>query len=149
MFGYLPRLDYQTPPSMNDRVEERTEMAYWKRLQAREAINKWAGVQPSSLFKTGDRVWLEGKHLNLPYQMLKLAPKHHGPFLITKVVSPVAYRLELPPAWTIHDVFHAGLLTPYRETPEYGFNFPRPPPDIVDREKEFEVEAISGHCLFG
>jgi hypothetical protein len=149
MFGYLPRLDYQTPPSMNDRAEERTEMAYQKRLQAREAINKWAGVQPSSLFKTGDRVWLEGKHLNLPYQTLKLAPKRHGPFLITKVISPVAYRLELPPAWTIHDVFHAGLLTPYRETPEYGVNFPRPPPDIVDGEKEFEVEAISRHRLFG
>jgi hypothetical protein len=91
MFGYLPCLDYQTPPSMNDRAEERTEMAYQKRLQAREAINKWAGARPSSLFKTGDRVWLEGKHLNLPYQTLKLAPKRHGPFLITKVISPVAY----------------------------------------------------------
>jgi hypothetical protein len=56
---------------------------------------------------------------------------------------------NFPPAWTIHDVFHAGLLTPYRETPEYGINFPRPPPDIVDGEKEFEVETISGHRLFG
>jgi len=124
-------------------------MAYRKRLQAREAINKWAGIQPKGLFDIGDRVWLEGKNLNLPYQTLKLAPKRHGPFEITERVSPVAYRLNLPPGWTIHDVFHAGLLTPYRETPEYGINFPRPAPDIVDGEKEYEVEAISNHRFFG
>ena len=134
---------------MNDRVEEQSEVAFQKRMQARTAINLWAGSQPRSLFKTGDRVWLEGKNLKLPYQSLKLAPKRHGPFHIKRMVSNVAAQLELPPAWTIHDVFHTSLLTPFRETNQYGDNFPRPPPDVIDGEEEFEVEAIINHRYFG
>jgi hypothetical protein len=149
LLGYLPHLDFLSPPSMNERVEERMEIAFQKRLQARQAINHWAGWQPPILYTIGDRVWLEGKNLKLPYQSLKLAPKHHGPFKIIRVISPVAYQLALPLAWTIHDVFHAGLLTPYRETRQYGENYPRPPPDVIDGEEEFEVEAISGHHLHG
>ena len=69
--------------------------------------------------------------------------------MITKQVSPVAYQLGLPPTWTIHDVFHASLLTPYHETKEHGVNYSRPPPEMVDGEEEFEVEAIMGHRFFG
>ena len=39
LLGYLPRLDFLSPPSMNDRVEERFEVAFKKRMQARTAIN--------------------------------------------------------------------------------------------------------------
>ena len=42
-----------------------------------------------------------------------------APFVITKQVSPVAYQLGLPPTWTIHDIFHASLLTRYKETAEH------------------------------
>ena len=82
----------------------------------------------------GDQVWLEAKNLALPYQMHKLALKHHGPFTIMKRVSPVAYQLSLPPAWTIHDVFHASLLTPYRETAEHGANHNPPPLEVIKGE---------------
>ena len=95
------------------------------------------------------RVWLEGKNLKLPYQSLKLAPKCHGPFCIKCMISNVAAQLELPPAWTIHDIFHTGLLMLFRETPQYSDNFPRPPPDVIDGEEEFEVEAIINHRYFG
>jgi hypothetical protein len=81
---------------MNERVEEQTKVAFQKRLQAHQAINHWAGRQPPTLYATGDRVWLEGKNLKLPYQSLKLTPKRHGPFKIIKVISPVAYQLALP-----------------------------------------------------
>ena len=78
---------------------------------------------PSNQFKVGAKVWLEGSNLALPYQTRKLAPKHHRPFTITKQVSPVTYKLQLPPAWTIHDVFHASLLTPYHITEQKGTNY--------------------------
>ena len=149
LLGYLPRLDYSGPPSMNDRAEERTINAHQKWVQAKAAINRWAGEPPKRKFKTGDRVWLEGKNLKLPYQNLKLAPKRFGPFRVTRVISPVAYQLDLPPSWTIHDVFHASLLSPYHETKQYGANFPRPPPDVIDGEEEYEVEAIRNHRRFG
>jgi hypothetical protein len=54
----------------------------------------------------------------------------------------VVFRLELPKHWTIHDVFHASLLTPYRETSEYGINYPEPTPDLIEGEEEYEVERI-------
>jgi hypothetical protein len=39
-------------------------------------------------------------------------------------------------------VFHTSLLTPYIETKEYGENFSRPPPDLINNEEQYEVEAI-------
>jgi len=46
-------------------------------------------------------------------------------------------------------MFHASLLTPYRETPEHGPNFLDPPPNIIDDEPEWEVERILKHRTFG
>jgi hypothetical protein len=34
------------------------------------------------------------------------------------------------------------LLTPYVETEFHGPNYMRPPPDLIDREEEYEVESI-------
>jgi hypothetical protein len=42
-----------------------------------------------------------------------LAAKFAGPYEIIQVVSPVAYKLSLPPGTNAHPVFHAGLLKPY------------------------------------
>jgi hypothetical protein len=96
-------------------------------------------------FSKGDRVWLEAKNLHLGYPNCKLAPKRKGPFVITEVLSPVTYKLSLPVQWRIHPVFHATLLSPFKETDVHGPNFIKPPPDIVDGEEEYEIEAIVGH----
>ena len=47
-------------------------------------------------FKEGDLVWLEAKNINLGVLHWKLKPKREGPFPITKVISPWAYKLQLP-----------------------------------------------------
>jgi hypothetical protein len=78
---------------------------------------------PASTWKTGRLVWLKGKNLPLPYGSIKLAPRHHSPFKITKIISPVAIRLKLPTQWSIHPVFHTSLITPYTETPSHSPNF--------------------------
>ena len=150
LLGYLPRMDYLTaPPTLNEEVEQRTKVAKERREQAKTALNKLANATPPDQFTVGDRVWLKAKNLKLPYQTPKLAPKCHGPFTITKRVSPVAYQLQLPPTWTIHDVFHARLLTLYHETIEHGVNFTKPPPEVVDGDEEYEVEAVLNHCHHG
>ena len=74
-------------------------------------------------WKVGDKVWLEATHLHLHYPSKKLTPKHHGPFKITQVLSPLTYCLRLPPTWKIHNVFHTTLLSPYCETNTHGPNF--------------------------
>ncbi len=39
-------------------------------------------------------------------------------------------------------MFHANLITPYKEMELHGPNFTRPPPDLIEGEQEFEVEKI-------
>ena len=52
------------------------------------------------------------------------------------------FCLELPSHWKIHNVFHAKLLHPYKETEEHGENFTEPPPDLINGEPEWEVKQI-------
>ena len=151
LLGYSPRITMELPypPTIVQLVDDRTRKATEKRKQAKEALNEVAQATPPDSYQIGDKVWLEAKHLALPYQMPKLAPKCHGPFTIIKRVSPVAYQLQLPTAWTIHDVFHTSLLTPYRETIEHGANYMRPPPDLIEDAEKYEVKAIVNHRHFG
>jgi Chromo (CHRromatin Organisation MOdifier) domain len=90
----------------------------------------------------GDKVWLEGANLKLTHPKAKLDAKRYGPFPITKEVSPVVFQLALPPQWRIHNVFHASLLTPYKETEEHGENFVQPPPELIEGQEEYEVEQV-------
>src|SRR5712672_2563616 len=152
LLGYRPRLFPAQPiETSNQHAEDRINVLHQKRAQATAAINKAARTPDAlkDLFNLGDKVWLESKNLALPHQSKKLAPKRVGPFSITKVILPVTYQLELPHSWQIHDVFHASLLTPYHETEAYGPNFIKPPPDLIDGEEEYEVEAILNHRFHG
>jgi len=57
-------------------------------------------------------------------------------------MSPVNYQLKLPMQWSIHDIFHIDLLTPYQETDLHGSNYTRLAPDLVNNEEEYEIERI-------
>ena len=98
------------------------------------------------LWKSGDKVWLEGRNLKLRYPSKKLAPRREGPFEIVQVISPMAYKLQLPPTWKIHDVFHASLLSSYKETLEHGPNFSNLPPNLIGGEEEYKINKILSHC---
>jgi len=138
-------------PSVNETTEERIRLMEERHAQATAALSQVAEKSgtPSAQYNTGDQVWLEGENLCLPYQTTKLAPKRYGPFKIIKEISPVAYQLALPLMWKIHNMFHASLLSPYRETTAYSPNFSRPPPDLINDEEQYEVEQIHNHQYFG
>jgi hypothetical protein len=53
--------------------------------------------------------------------------------------------LKLPKTWRIHPVFHADLLSKYRENEVHGKTPPPPVPELVQGEEEYEVEAIVTH----
>jgi hypothetical protein len=109
----------------------------------------WVRHRDTPKYQVGDQVWLEGRHLRTNQPTAKLAPKCHGPFKVVQVMSPVNYRLELPTQWSIHDVFHTDLLTPYRKTPTHGANYQRPPPDLVEGMEEYEVEKVLDSHRYG
>src|SRR6267142_2121312 len=141
----------EMPPSNNQTTENRIKNMMEHRAQAIDAINKATkgdGSIPEQ-YSIGDQVWLKGKHLSFSHQKTKLNPKRYGPFKIIKMISSVAYQLQLPPSWKIHPVFHASLLSPYHETPSHGPNFSRPPPDLIDGEAEYKVELIRSHRCHG
>ena len=104
---------------------------------------------PPTPYQVNKQVWLEAKHLTLPYQTAKLAPKHHGPCRITKQISLVTYKLKLLPTWTIHPIFHASLLTPYHETKEHSTNYQWPPLEMIDDQEEYKVGQVISHRYHG
>jgi hypothetical protein len=95
--------------------------------------------------KVGQQVWLDTRNIKTNYQSRKIAPKREGPFKILEQLGKYTYKLQLPKQWRIHPVFDRWYLKPYVETLEHGENFIRPPPDILDGEEEYEVEAIINH----
>ena len=147
LMGYTPRAEIFDVTTSIPTVALRMEI--WKKARriADEMIIKaqkrWAqSKNPPRTYQDGDLVWLEGRNLHLDRPAIKLAPKRHGPFKVTRVLSPITYQLELPPQWKIHNVFHIDLLTPYHETDIHSTNFTQPPPDLVDGEEEYKVEEI-------
>jgi hypothetical protein len=100
-------------------------------------------------YQVGNKVWLEGTNLKLSHPSSKLAARRYGPFKVSKVISPVVYRLKLLPTWKTFNTFHATLLSPYKETEEHSVNFTEPPPDLVEDHEEYEVEQILDMRLFG
>ena len=140
-------LPSETPPTNNEAAEQRLNLVHQKRLQAIDAINQAAKGKPTlpSQYKVNDEVWLDASNLRIRHQKTKLAPKRYGPFRVIREISPVAYQIKLPASWSIHDVFHASLLTPYHETAAHGPNYSRPPPDVIEGEEEYAIEKIISH----
>ena len=69
----------------------------------------------------------------------KLLPRFVGPFTITKVINPVAFKLDLPSTMRIHNVFHASLLKPFKGRDDQDVH---PLPLVVEGDEEYEVESL-------
>src|SRR5690606_20418491 len=99
-------------------------------------------------FEEGDQVLLEADHIRTEVDRSrpsrKLRQQYIGPFKIIKKLSKVVYKLKLPPKLKVYPVFHISRLKKFHQSPrKFGRKRDtRPPPIIVDGEKEYEVEKI-------
>ncbi|KAF8748121.1 hypothetical protein RHS01_11036 [Rhizoctonia solani] len=116
----------------------------WKEAESalrmsKERMTRDKGTIPE--YSIGEKVWLDGKNVELRTNSNKLDPKRLGPFKIVEKISSHAYRLELPETLKIHNVFYVGLLSKSHESPSQPFP-ERPPPETIEGEEEYEVEQI-------
>ncbi|KAL0413867.1 UNVERIFIED_CONTAM: hypothetical protein Sradi_1588400 [Sesamum radiatum] len=76
----------------------------------------------------------------------RLMQKYVGPLPITKRIGTVAYRIELPSWWKIHNVFHVIQLRKYSADKEDDTrNQPSRPQLELTKMKEKVAEAILNH----
>ncbi len=95
------------------------------------------------VYVVGQKVWLSTKNIPLRSVSNKLAPKFIGLFAVTEIISPVAVRLNLPPAYRrIHPAFHVSKIKPvFRSRINPPAPVP-PPPRLVDGETTYSVNRI-------
>ena len=74
----------------------------------------------------------------------KLMQRKIGPFEITEVISPTAYRLRLPDSYKGHNVLNLQHLTKYHRSPDESRPRLANPRDALPSSEEYEVERIVG-----
>ena len=80
-----------------------------------------------------------------PHLPAKIKARWVGPFTITQQVSPVTYRVDLPPSWRLHPVFHVDKLKKYIRSEEFLREVHPPPPVVIEDHLEYEVEDLIRH----
>ena len=57
----------------------------------------------------------------------------------------MAYRVDLPPGWRLHPVFHVNKLKNYIRLEEFLREVHPPPPIVVEDHLEYKVEDLIRH----
>ncbi len=95
------------------------------------------------LGRSNHKVWLSSRNIPLRTVCNNLAPEFIGPFTLTKIISPVAVRLKLPPAYRrVHSVFHVSKLRPVFHSTLNPLAVVPPPPRLLDGEPTYSVNRI-------
>ncbi|KAL2887161.1 Retrotransposable element Tf2 155 kDa protein type 1 [Ceratocystis lukuohia] len=156
-YGFQPQMGFEPISDLPDsaqsrdtaafaaRMEEITELTRSEMAMAQNFHEEQANQhrQPPHQFQVDDKVWLDTWTIQTAWPQKKLNWKNLGPFCICKIISPYAYKLELPASMRIHPVFHVSKLR-YAGTsdPIPGQVHPPPPHVEVAGQTEYEVEEV-------
>lgn len=150
---YFP-LDGTLPPTANDTVATSMQRLHDNVQLAKQSIEQAQARQQQLanehrrdvVFEEGEEVYLSTKNLPLRQGVVKFTGKYIGPFKIIQVVSPVAYKLELPEDYRqIHPTFHISLLKKHIDSQQFEGrpnNSRADPPLEPTEQPEFIPERI-------
>ncbi|KAG9490480.1 hypothetical protein GDO78_006034 [Eleutherodactylus coqui] len=131
-------------PAADVALSTDTLQGVWKEVQknleatgARMQLHSGKSLSVSEPYRVGQEVYLSSKNLKLRVPSLKLAPRYVGPFVITRVVNPLAYELGLPATWRVHRVFHKSLLKPFV------------PSNVVQSQFKEKITNLFTHLVIG
>ncbi|PRP82736.1 retrotransposable element protein [Planoprotostelium fungivorum] len=154
--GFHPRFDVNSfshtlndaADKLQDIMKEVSTYLQQRIEEARTTMARYAdqGRREAPTYKEGDMVYLSTKNITTRRPYKKLDDLRVGPFKVLSAIAKdgkpaTACRLELPPQWTIHPVFHVSLLSKLppdtfdrQETSE--------PPNIINDGNEYEVSRV-------
>jgi len=151
--GFKPRQNPSSLETVNKftkRIESATKEAKSVIRKVQEDMTRYYNQRrsPAPVFKPGDQVYLDASDIRTTRPSPKLSHRRLGPFEIERQVGPIAYWLKLPHGLRqLHPVFNVVKLSAALDNPIPGRKPQAPPPPIViDRELEWEVEEVSDSC---
>jgi hypothetical protein len=160
LLGYKPHtpLDYLTDDSQTITEGHAGLQTHVKELKAhreaaRDAIRKSVDKQAyqydkgrcAPTLKVGDEVLINPHSLELvdvKGRSRKLIQHKIGPFEITEVINPTAYRLRLPDTYPMHNVVNIQHLAKYHRSYDNSRPTLANPRDELKGMEEYEVEKI-------
>ncbi|KAH0603597.1 uncharacterized protein H6S33_007256, partial [Morchella sextelata] len=154
-YGFHPRFTVtiksldRTPPSLNakDFASKMKELHEYLRSIIRTTQDQQEQAvktkrTPTPRYDIGDVVFVSAKNIRTTRNSRKLDWKKLGLFPVKEIISPYAYRVDLPRSMKMHPVFHVSLLDSAANDRVPGQIQPPPPPVIVEQEEEYAVEEI-------
>lgn len=148
-YGYHPRADFLTSTSKSSiknpsaesfihTISNNHQILYERLLKSKVKISQDQNSIKFKEFKVGDQVLLRTKNLATVRPSKKLDALKAGPYQIIEKISPVSYKLNLPPSLNIHPTFHIRLLEQFKSrTNEHS-----QPESNVTFDNEYHVEKI-------
>ena len=142
---------------VSSQIEAVQTMVDWMKTALKEAqanltvTQSWAKSQVGRLrhdetFEIGNEVVLSTHNISVNQHLPSKLRRHWiGAYRVTRVISQVAYGLDLPPTWWIHPIFHVLNLKRFHKSKEFEREERPPSPVVVDGEEEYEVEVILRH----
>ena len=161
-FGFHPRMEYcfssnSNAPAVQNHLKHLEDLIPILKEElhlAQERMKFYSDKDRlDHTFKIGDQVWLLNRNIRSLRPSAKLDHKRLGPFKIINQINPVAFELDLPDTYRIHNAFHVSLLEPVSDQYLFNSSSPPTPTPVLDSEEYYvnqllDIKYVDGKAFY-